>query len=45
MGDILDKLSMRAAEGQRDDAVAKKPNGFELCKRIFPVGKWQIAIW
>ena len=36
---------MRAANGRRDDAVAKKPNGFKLRKYIFPVGRWQIAIW
>lgn len=36
---------MRATNGQRDDAVAKKPNGFGLRKYIFPVGRWQIAIW
>jgi hypothetical protein len=45
MGEILDKLSMRATNDQRDDIVAREPNGFELCKHIFPVGGWQIAIW
>ena len=45
MGKILDTSPMRAANGQRDDAVAKKPNGFNLRKHIFPLGRWQIAIW
>ena len=42
---ILDTSSVRAVNGQRNDIVADKPNGFELRKCIFPLGRWQIAIW
>ena len=39
------QVILRAANSRLDDIVAKKPNDFELCKYIFPVGRWQIAIW